>query len=500
MHNNIMEKQFSTLTRIIYIMLCITLITACAYRDEGEIDYRRADIDPVEVTSKRGETIRIAKLEDKNKVSNDKKRTFSDGDNLTISLSTAFIEDYSEGPLSYFNDALFEGQFYHRGEIAVLAKVTPLDNLNTYGFSFRETAHRDAQVVFYSNDVVGGQFLNFNNMPIYGPNSEGIKHGIGLEIWIMELDISSPIVGALLGKLAESFTGSDSAGDQILESLGGSLLNTVETSDTNFLYRALLVPPSSKNKFPAQASLEIGSYVFIRAPRMFEVRHINWEELRLDENSGRLYECPYVIHEIKHEKEVNHDERDIKHTHEVEHQTIEPLSGEEECKEYRRHNYLVVRIGNEEYGDKKVGNEVYSDFVQAITKDKGYNQVTAGFIKLKRQPLIRQIYDFIDKREDAENCENERTDTIHQFTSYWDMYIRPSFTRHLNNATTDIDLSAAQLREIFTEFSNAFNTLNTHTTQTTVSFILPNTPDQNQNAQQTVENRKNAIVGLINCP
>ena len=274
MYKNIMEKQFSTLTRIACIMLSITLITACASKDEGEIDYRRANLDSEEVENNQGEIIHVAMLQDKNKASkvsgkNNKKRTFSDGDNLTVSLSTAFIEDYSEGPFSWVND-LVEGQFYFKGEIAVLAKVTPLDDLNTYGFSFRETAYRDAQVVFYSGDVVAGQFLNFNNMPIYGPNSKGIKHGIGLEIWIIELDISSPIVGALLGQLAKSFTGSDSAGDQILERLGGSLIDSTKANDTDFLYRALLVPPSSKNEFPAQASLEIGSYVFIRVPENLE--------------------------------------------------------------------------------------------------------------------------------------------------------------------------------------------------------------------------------------
>ena len=499
MYDNIMEKQFSKLTRIIYIMLCITLITACGYRDEGAIDYRRADIDAVEVKNKQGETIHIAKLQDKNKISNDEARNFSDGDNLTISLSSAFIQDYTEGLFSYINDALFEGQFYQRGEIAVLAKVTPLDDSNTYGFNFSETAYHDAQVVFYSDDVYAGQFLNFNNMPIYGPNSEGIKNGIGLEIWIMEIDISSPIVGTLLGKMAASFIGSDAAGDKILESLGGSLLGSVETHNTNFLYRALLVPPNAKNKFPAQASLEIGSYVFIRAPKVFKIEDINWAKLRLDENSGRLYECPYVIHKINHEKEINHDEPNIEHAHEVEHQTIEPLLSEGECREYKRHNYLVVRVGNEKYGDRNVGNQLYSAFIEAITNNRGYNQVAESLTELKRQPLMRQIYDFRDYQGDADNCLKEKVETINLFESYWDVYIRPSFIRYLNNETTDIDLSGTQLREIFTELSNAFNAVSTHTPEAAENFTLPKQGDN----VKVVKDRKEAIVDLIegfDCP
>ena len=502
MYSNIMEKQFSTLTRIIYIMLCITLITACAYRDEGEIDYRRADIDTVEIENHQGKTLHIAKLEDKNKISDKNSKTsFSADDNLTISLSTAFIENYTEGFFSWVNDA-FEGQLRPRGEIAVLAKVTPLDDLNTYGVSFSETAHRDAQVVFYSNDVVAGQFLNFNNMPIYGPNSKGVKDGVILEIWIMEIDISTPIVGALLDKMAASFSGSDAIGDQILEGLGGSLLGSVETSDTNFLYRALLVPPNSKNKFPAQAVLQVGSHVFIRAPKTSGVQDINWEELRLDENSGRLYECPKVTHKIKHRLGIKHDEQDIKHSHEVIHQTIEPLLSEGECKEYRRHNYLVVRIGKEKYGDKNVVNQVYSDFIDTVVNNKGYNQVTAGLAKLKRQPLIRQIYDFVDYQKNAEICEDEKVETINQFESYWDTYISHSFTQYLNNATTDTDISPVQLREIFTELSTAFNAVSPHTTQTAINFTLPDRVTDGTDAA-VVERRKEAIVALIqrfDCP
>ena len=190
-------------------------------------------------------------------------------------------------------------------------------------------------------------------------------------------------------------------------------------------------------------------------------------------------------------------------------QTIKPLSGKGECKEYRRHNYLVVRIGNEEYGDKKVGNEVYSDFVQAITKDKGYDQVTAGFIKLKRQPLLRQIYEFRDYQEKAKEgeaeagkakkCEDKKVATINLFESYWEMYISPSFTRYLNNETTDIDLSAPQLREIFTELSNAINAVMPHTAAAAKNFILPNqvTPDSQKTAETEAGVIKKGIKDLI---
>ena len=488
-------------------------ITACAYRDEGEIDYRRASHETVQTENNENETIHIATLEDKNRLNaSNAKLTFDDGDKMVIRLITAFIRDYTEGPWSIINDALFEGQLRSRGEIAILAAVTPLEK----GFDFKEDAHKRAQVVFYSNDVVAKQFLNFNNMPIYGPNSEGIENGIGFALWIMEVDISTPIAGILLNKLAQSFNGSDALGAQILQGVGEGLLGSSETSDTNFLYRVSFVPPGNNMIEPQASPLAIGYHVFIRAPKTRGIKDINWAELRLDENTGRLYKCPYLVHEKKekpfeeynHEnsEERNHDkinhDRLIAPDIDTEHDIISPLTTEEGCIKYRENNYLVIQISRNtgKAVDMKVVNETFEDFTKALEKNKGYNQVTAGIAKLKRQSLLDYIRNYRQRGTDKNKCRSEKVKIANEFETYWGTYIRQSFIQYLTGGTTnETVLNQAQLGEVLTELSTSINAVTTHTTATAQYFVLP-APGSNTNVvDQKRDNIRQLILGF-DCP
>ena len=180
------------------------------------------------------------------------------------------------------------------------------------------------------------------------------------------------------------------------------------------------------------------------------------------------------------------------------------MSGEEKCKEYRSNNYLVIRIGKEKLGtDWSVAKKTFKSLIDAIEKDKGYNQVTGGIAKLKRQPLISQIYNFKEEK-DAAKCEERKIKITNQFIAYWDTYIAPSFIRYLNGETNDIDLSPNQLGEAFTELSAAINAVETLSSTDTAVFILPNQNAGNQMAnQQTVEARKTGISNIIlgfDCP
>ena len=512
-------------------------ITACAYRDEGEIDYRRARLETVQTENNQNETIHIAKLEDKNRLNTSSakdqpknksqsntsaaKVTFDDGDKMVIRLMTAFIKDYTEGPWSILNDALFEGQLYSRGEIAILAAVAPLEK----GFDFKEDAHKRAQVVFYSNDVVAGQFLNFNNMPIYGPNSEGVEKGIGFALWIMEVDTSTPIVGALLSKLAQSFSGSDALGSKILEGLGEGLLGSGETSDVNFLYRVSFVPPGNKTAKPSASPLAIGDHVFIRAPKTRGIKDINWAELRLDENTKRLYKCPYLIHEknkpsggyihetseTREHAKINHDKLiapNLTTTHVAAHviaPEISPLTTEEGCIKYRENNYLVIQISRNtgKAVDMKVVNETFEDFTKALEKNKGYNQVTAGIAKLKRQSLLDYIRNYRQRGTDKDKCGDGKVKIANGFNTYWDTYIRQSFIQYLKGVTTnDIVLNQEQLGEVLTELSSAINAVKVHTDATAQYFVLPApapTPPPTDVVNTKRDNIRQLILGF-DCP
>ena len=142
-------------------------------------------------------------------------------------------------------------------------------------------------------------------------------------------------------------------------------------------------------------------------------------------------------------------------------------------------------------------NRTFESFVGAIKEDKGYNQVTDGIAKLKRQPLISQIYNFREDT-DATKCERRKIEITNQFIAYWDTYIAPSFIRYLNDETNDIDLSPNQLGEAFTELSAAINAVRTLSADESTLFILPNPNADNQDANpQAIEDRKTGISNII---
>ncbi len=416
------KDHFAILHKVVCVLLCLALINACAYRDEGEIDYRKASFSNAKKDKNdQNERIELAKLEHKNR-SLGGTASISQDDYITIRLMTAFIKNYTEGPWSILNDALFEGQLRSRGEIAILAKVTPLEELKT---NFREDAHDEAHVIFYSNDVVAGQFLNFNNMPIYGPTKKGIRNGLVIELWIMELDISTPIVGALLKKMATSFDPTGGIGNQVLGGLGESLLSSAGANDVNFLYRALFVPREIKNRESPQAFLEEGPHVFIRSEKRVRPQDINWSELSLDVNSGRLYKC------LDNTQNTRDTDKCVN------------------IKEYRDNNYLVLNVIKSDHQEGQFNRETYGqllrEFDRVRNEGSGYDTLIGYLTKLSIQPLLDAIYNFKGKKDslvmcqmDKKDCDQEcdakkaecekdrknsckiaKTDIINQFEIYW---------------------------------------------------------------------------------
>ena len=366
------KNHFATLYKVVCVLLCLALINACAYRDEGEVDYRKASFFDAEVgINDQGEDVNLAKLKSKNRVSGPKEdASISQSDYITIKLMTAFIKNYTEGPWSMLNDALFEGQLRSRGEIAILAKVTPREEFKA---NYGGNAHGEAHVIFYSDDVVADQFLNFYDMPVYGPTKSGVKNGLILELWIMELDTSTPIVGALLKKMATSFDLTGGMGNQVLGGLGESLLSASGANDVNFLYRAMLTPYGTENRKPSEAFLEVGHYVFIRSEKRVRPEDINWSKLRLDVDTGRLYKC-------------QHDAQN------------KCVNG----KEYRDNNYLVLRINKSDYQEGKFDQGASGQIFREIDR----------LTELNIQPLLDAIHNFKKKKDSIAQCKPKKEDCL----------------------------------------------------------------------------------------
>ena len=213
-----------------------------------------------------------------------KETRFKENDALSLHLRTAYIKDFSE---MHFWDR-FEKGFTRQsgkstGEIALVANAFEETGDNRLSFEDLQAG----RVVFYSNDVHQGQFLNFNNMPIYGP----LKYTgapFAFRIAIFELDVISEQAKAMLSMLAEIGAKAYPPASPVLEilnGLGNSLLNR-EHTDTEFRYTMILDPQGGSPRVNHFA-LEVGNYVLIRSEERGE--EIDWDNLVLDENEGILY-------------------------------------------------------------------------------------------------------------------------------------------------------------------------------------------------------------------
>ena len=287
-------------------------VVGCAHRNEGAIDYRKSEViagagmDQIGFSSAsavksqyngdievpalnlEGEQVRLTPLIRKNVSSGAEDTSFTNLDSVSIRLRSAFIEDYSEGPLSYFGDTIAEGQWRGGGEVAVVVRAFQLGKDKKADFRFSDEAIEDGRVVFFSKDVWEKQHLNFDNMPVLGPETYE-RRPIGLDIAIVELDLSDKVTADLLTKLASLGKVASFPSDPalaVLNSLGETFAQT-KTNDIDFRYNILLDAHEGGHPDLPRAILEVGNYVFIRDD--CRCGPIHWGNLLLDENTGSLY-------------------------------------------------------------------------------------------------------------------------------------------------------------------------------------------------------------------
>lgn len=145
----------------------------------------------------------------------------------------------------------------------------------------------EARVVYFNPDVDPGQAMNFSNIPILGPvKYEG--RPVGLQLIVIELDQMSEPVKTMLQNLAglgRSYANAGPVTDALFD-LGTSLLEGSQ-DDIIFEYRMVM---DNSNHIGDQivSSFEEGRVVFRRAQN--RKNKFVWRNLRLDENSGALYE------------------------------------------------------------------------------------------------------------------------------------------------------------------------------------------------------------------
>ena len=284
------------------LFFLLPVLSACAMRDHGAVEYRRADPyfggigAPGEDGSTAGahEPLMLTGLHRMNADPALSPRHIVANDSLTIRLDHAFFASFPEAqftPERIFDDATI---FVRRGEIAILVNAWEYpetqpgaDSTDITRFDWRPNGIDSARVVYYSDDVESQQHANFNNLPILGPVN---YHGrpIGIDIYMVEIDASSEHLKTLLSTLADQGAqlapGSGQALN-LLNGLGSALLNG-RGDDVFFRYSMVLDPGINDPTMPT-ARLVPGRYVFYRN----EDRNspVDWSTLCMDHNTGRLH-------------------------------------------------------------------------------------------------------------------------------------------------------------------------------------------------------------------
>jgi len=204
-------------------------------------------------------------------------------DFVSVYLKTAYIKDFNEIAFNIHAIGTSKKINSKNGEIAIIADVKEFNKEIEIDFNEK----KEGRVVFYSDDILPEQFLNFNNLPIYGPKQyEG--NPFLLKFAIFEMDVSSNNTKGLLDQLANMGSKAYAPASpvlKVLNSLGQSFLGA-KGDDILFRYVAVANDNRGSNLVD-HFTLEVGNYVLIRS----EIRNkpINWKNLVLNPNDGKLY-------------------------------------------------------------------------------------------------------------------------------------------------------------------------------------------------------------------
>lgn len=212
------------------------------------------------------------------------------GELISVYLTQAFVKDFVE--MSWPGKAA-------TGEIAIVARVVELDAQNDYDFS--AAGMGKGRLVYYSEGVREGQYLNFSQLPIYGPMPYKGKP-LRMEFFILELDIkegteASGLLSAV-ASLGEKAYPPASPILRVLDQIGGGLLKA-NKNDLEFKYHTALLSPEGMITSLKAGVLEYGNYAFVKVPfpkkryadgtAEDKVNH-PWSGWWFNQKNGRLYE------------------------------------------------------------------------------------------------------------------------------------------------------------------------------------------------------------------
>lgn len=271
--------------------LCALAMGGCTIVDEGATDYRRVDVEPfAKVVAGAADPTSLAEVPFVGKFDplgpEARSSAIADGDYYQISLKGGVIKDFWDFPGNLFDGTIVQDT----GEIAIVAKVYEFDQTNN-SIDFGPANVKQARVIYYSDDVMESQFLNFAQMPIYGP-VEYKRNRVFVQIVGLELDQMSARTKALLetlaniGKTAATVYASPAGGaaSGVVTDLALAFLNG-EQDDVIFNYY-LTFAPHPPSKFVPQDYLSEGERVFLR--KQDRTTDAEWSRFKLDQLTGEL--------------------------------------------------------------------------------------------------------------------------------------------------------------------------------------------------------------------
>jgi hypothetical protein len=219
---------------------------------------------------------------------------FSIGEGYSIELEQGVIGT------QLLESVIFEHEFGKVGQFAILANAFEFAGTDAekatkrfleateYGGTKDTTDDVELKLVYYGDDVRRLQPFNFSHVPVLARSKYGGR-SIGIQIVILELDTQSGPVKSLLETLAkfgEQALPGPSALKSMVFDLGESLLNGGSQDDRLLDYRFVL-SAAEIGQAKLGPTFVPGRYVIRRSRD--RGTPMNWNDLILDHNSGRLY-------------------------------------------------------------------------------------------------------------------------------------------------------------------------------------------------------------------
>ena len=280
MKNNVIYQK------VTMFALIAALSGGCAISNEGSTDYRyiKRSNHP-ELANCQGNCTSIDQTVSKVKYIKPREtaqHAIKPKDPLVVSLKQIFIKDFIETntPLR-----VVRGEKAN-GEIAIVVNAFEVGKGESINFG--PDGKKNARVVFYTDDVWKGQFLNLSNLStIYGPLTYDGGPFV-LDLYVIEMDTPGPQLRQLLSNLAaigSTFYPPASPIAGPLAQLAGTLIKD-DQDDRAYHYTAEFKPIAGGDPDLNSGFLLTGDYVFIREGD----RNVttNWSELDYDEKTGRL--------------------------------------------------------------------------------------------------------------------------------------------------------------------------------------------------------------------